>query len=252
MWIAWIRKESLQEKQDPVGHWKDWLYFFLGAAVLNTYVYKLRRETKKSKLALILSISSMLWQQGWRPSLPGLPMLVLRSVGWHVVGMATLAAVAFLTSMSHSPRPAPMREKTQSWCCRQLGMVASVQRHSCLGIAIFVAEVMSSRVSHITMKLVSCFCPLPYFWQKSICLQLFFASLTLGKMTSLHSNNLWVRVAICCLFSGSLLKATPKLVLGSRLLAWCPTLTISPGNAFSHSMWLLEVWLCGSMIQSAW
>lgn len=244
----------LTRKTGPCGALEglSWL-FLLGAAVLGMNVCKLRMENKKSKLALLLSVSSMHWQQGWRRSLPGLPMLVLKNVGWHVVGMATLAAVAFLTSMSRSPHPAPMREKTQSWCCRPRGMVVSVQRQPCLAIMIFVAEVMGRRVSCITMKLVSCFCALPYFWQKSICLQLFFASLTLGEMTSLHSNNSWVRVAICCLcFSGSLSKATPKLVLGSGLLAWCPTLTISPGNAFSHSTWLLELWLCGSMIQSAW
>lgn len=151
------QEKVLPRKTRPHGTLEGWRwpYFFLGAAVLSMYVCKLRMENKKSKLTLLLSVSSMHWPQGWRRSLPGLPTLVSRNVGWLVVGMATLAAVAFLTSMSHSPRPAPMREKTQSWCCRQLGMVASVQRHSCLGVTVFVAEVMSRRVSHIIMKLVS-------------------------------------------------------------------------------------------------
>ena len=163
------QERVLTRKTRPCGTVEGWcwLYFFLGAAVLSMYVCKLRMENKKSELALLLSISSMHWQQGWRRSPPGLPMLVLRNVGWHVVGMATLAAVAFLTSMSHSPHAAPMREKTRSWCCRQLGMVASVQRHFFLGITIFVAEVMSRRVSCITMKLVSHVCvPCPIFDRK--------------------------------------------------------------------------------------
>lgn len=123
-----------------------------------------------------------------------------------------------------------------------------VQRHSCLNM---IFEVMSRRVSHFTVKLISpVFCPLPYFWWK-IRLQLLLASLSLGKLTSFKE----LLCKCCCLlslFPDSLSKATPKLVLGSRLLAWCPTLMISLGNVSSHIMWLPGLWLCGLMIQSAW
>lgn len=45
----WLKKEFLQEKQDPVEQCKngvDSTFFFLGVAVLNTYVCKLRLENK--------------------------------------------------------------------------------------------------------------------------------------------------------------------------------------------------------------
>lgn len=51
----------------------------------------------------------------------------------------------------------------------------------------------------IATKLVSCFCPLPHFWQIVVCLQLFFLAWATERWLA-HSDNSWVRAAICCFY----------------------------------------------------
>lgn len=182
---------------------------------------------------------------GWRLSRPGRLTLVLKHVGWLVVGMAILTAVDFQIFMSILPQPAPSREKTLSWCYRRPGEnlihdFSYVFSRMFESFPLVLIPMFSLLIIFVPERCHFCLpsWPTVFSWGQASMKQLShslksFQEFVLFLFHEKHSC--WKHVSWW--LSGSWWKVMTRCTQASWCVAWCPTWMTCPASTSSHSRW---------------